>query len=79
MPGGDRHRQVKYLDNVIEADHGKLKRLIRPVRGFKTLRTAYANRVTDAASRGDSRISETVIRGGGEKEVRDGGGSWTSR
>ena len=36
------HRQVKYLNNVIEADHGKLKQLIRPVRGFKTLKTAYA-------------------------------------
>ena len=36
------HQQVKYLNNVIEADHGKLKQLIRPVRGFKTLKTAYA-------------------------------------
>jgi len=27
---------------VVEADHGKLKQLIRPVRGFKTLKTAYA-------------------------------------
>ena len=36
------HRQARYLNNVIEADHGKLKQLIRPVRGFKTLRTAYA-------------------------------------
>ena len=36
------HRQVKYLNNVIEADHGKPKQLIRPVRGFKTLKTAYA-------------------------------------
>jgi transposase, IS6 family len=36
------HRQVKYLNNVVEADHGKLKLLIRPVRGFKTLKTAYA-------------------------------------
>lgn len=34
------HRQVKY--NVVEADHGKRKLLIRPVRGFKTLKTAYA-------------------------------------
>jgi hypothetical protein len=25
-----------------DADHGKLKQLIRPVRGFKTLKTAYA-------------------------------------
>jgi hypothetical protein len=36
------HRQVKYLNNVIESDQGKLKQLIRPVRGFKTLKTAYA-------------------------------------
>lgn len=36
------HRQVKYLNNIVEADHGKLKLLIRPVRGFKTLKTAYA-------------------------------------
>ena len=41
-PKDTRHRQVKYLNNVIEADHGKLKLLIRPVRGFKTLKTAYA-------------------------------------
>jgi len=27
---------------VIEADHGKLRRLIKPTLGFKTLRTAYA-------------------------------------
>ena len=30
------------MKNVIEADHGKLKQLIRPVRGFKTLKTAHA-------------------------------------
>ncbi len=36
------HRQVKYLNNVVEADHGKLKQLSRPVRGFKTLKTGYA-------------------------------------
>ena len=33
---------MKYLNNVIEADHGTLKQLIGPVRGFKTLKTAYA-------------------------------------
>ena len=33
---------MKYLNNVVEADHGKLKLLIGPVRGFKTLKTAYA-------------------------------------
>lgn len=36
------HRQVKYLNNAVEADHGKLKRLINPVRGFKSMKTAYA-------------------------------------
>ena len=35
------YRQVKYLNNRIEADHGKLKRLIIPVRGFKSMKTAY--------------------------------------
>ena len=35
------HRQVKYLNNRIEADHGRLKRLIIPDRGFKSMKTAY--------------------------------------
>ena len=40
-PDATLHRQVKYLNNVIEADHGELKQLIRPVRGFKKLKTAH--------------------------------------
>ena len=36
------HRQVKYLNNQLEADHGALKRLINPTRGVKTLPTASA-------------------------------------
>lgn len=36
------HRQVKYLNNIIESDHGKLKRLIKPTLGFKSIKTAYA-------------------------------------
>lgn len=36
------HRQVKYLNNRLEADHGKLKRLIKPTLGFKSMKTAYA-------------------------------------
>ena len=36
------HRQVKYLNNRLEADHGKLKRLIHPARRFKSMKTAYA-------------------------------------
>jgi transposase, IS6 family len=34
------HRTSKYLNNIIEADHGGLKRLIRPTRGFQRLKTA---------------------------------------
>ncbi len=41
-PEETRHRRVKYLNNTGEADHGKLKLLIRPVRGFKMLKRAYA-------------------------------------
>jgi len=36
------HRQVKFLNNRLEADHGKLKRRINPARGFKSMKTAYA-------------------------------------
>src|SRR3546814_12873392 len=36
------HRQVKYRHNVIEADPGKLKILIKQVRDFNTIPTAYA-------------------------------------
>ncbi len=28
--------------NVVQADHGKLKRLIKPTLGFKSMKTAYA-------------------------------------
>tara|TARA_Y100000588_G_C14281118_1_gene937215 strand:- start:6862 stop:7341 length:480 start_codon:yes stop_codon:yes gene_type:complete len=37
------HQQVKYLNNWIESDHGKLKRLIKPALGFKSMKTAYAS------------------------------------
>ena len=36
------HRTSKYLNNIIEADHGGLKRMICPTRGFQTMRTASA-------------------------------------
>jgi hypothetical protein len=41
-PWDTEHRQIKYLNNSVEADHGRLKHLIRPVRGFKTLNSADA-------------------------------------
>jgi transposase, IS6 family len=30
------------LNNIIEADHGALKRVIRPTRAFQRMKTAYA-------------------------------------
>jgi len=37
-----KHRTCKYLNNIIEADHGALKRVIHPTRGFQTMKTASA-------------------------------------
>ncbi len=36
-----RHRQVKYLNNRLGSDHGKLKQRIRPVRGFQSQKTTH--------------------------------------
>ncbi len=36
------HRQIKYRNNVIECDHGKLKRIIGATLGFKSMKTAYS-------------------------------------
>jgi IS6 family transposase len=41
LPEDCLHRQVKYLHNRLESDHGKLKRLIKPTLGFQSMRTAY--------------------------------------
>ena len=37
-----KHRTCKYLNNIIEADHGALKRIVGPTRGFQTMKTASA-------------------------------------
>ena len=66
------HRQAKYLNNIVEADHGKLKQLIRPVRGFKTMKTAYATikgfEVMRALRKGQARAFN--LQGGIKGEVR---------
>jgi transposase-like protein len=38
LPKDTRRRQVKYLNNRLECDHGKLKRLIKPRFGFQSMR-----------------------------------------
>ena len=45
LPKDTQHRQVKYLNNRLEGDHGKLKRLIQPTLGFQ-LSTAATNQST---------------------------------
>jgi len=42
LPQETIHRRVKYLNNRIESDHGKLKRLIKPTLGFKAVHSARA-------------------------------------
>jgi transposase-like protein len=37
----DVERTSKYLSNIIVADHGALKCVIRPTRGFQQMRTAH--------------------------------------
>jgi len=36
------HRTSKYLNNLLEADHGALKHVNRPTRGFQSTKTAAA-------------------------------------
>ena len=36
------HLTSQYLNNIIEADHAGLKRVLRATRGFQTMQTAYA-------------------------------------
>jgi transposase, IS6 family len=42
LPKDVEHRTSKYLNSIIEADHGALKRVIRPARGFQRMKTASA-------------------------------------
>jgi len=72
-PKDVQHRQVKYLNNVVEADHGKLKQLIKPVRGFKTMKSAYATikgfEVMRALRKGQARMFNLTRDPIGEKRM----------
>jgi len=35
-------RQVKYLNNIVEQDHRFIKRIVKPMRGFKAFHSATA-------------------------------------
>jgi transposase-like protein len=45
-----KHRQVNYLNNLIEADHGKLKRLIKPTPGFQCNARRFTDSFTSSVS-----------------------------
>lgn len=38
-----KHLQIKYRNNRLESDHGKLKQVINPTRDFQSMKTAYAS------------------------------------
>src|SRR3546814_15165872 len=66
------HRQVKYLNTVIEADHGKRKILIKQVSGCNSITTAYApaKRVERSDERRDGKGGDRTsrYRGGQQHE-----------
>ena len=64
------HRQAKYLNNRLECDHGKLKRLIRPTLGFQSMKTARATikgfEVMRMFKKGQFRLWIDAVGGGTE-------------
>src|SRR4051794_12057119 len=64
-----RLRQVKYLNNIVEQDHRRMKRLVRPGLGFGSLPTA---RRTLAGYEGMAMIRKGQVRniGGGDMQAQ---------
>src|SRR3954462_3223898 len=64
-----RLRQVKYLNNIVEQDHPRIKRLVRPGLGFGSLPTA---RRTLAGYEGMAMIRKGQVRniGGGDMRAQ---------
>ncbi len=64
-----RLRQVKYLNNIVEPDHRRIKRLVRPGLGFGSLPTA---RRTLAGYEGMAMIRKGQVRniGGGDMRAQ---------
>jgi transposase, IS6 family len=40
LPNNTHIRQIKYLNNMVEQDHRFIKKLVRPMLGFQSFRTA---------------------------------------
>ena len=62
-----RLRQVKYLNNIVEQDHWRIKRLVRPGLGFGSLPTA---RRTLAGYEGMAMIRKGQVRNIGGRDMR---------
>ena len=64
-----RLHQVKYLNNIVEQDHRRIKRLVRPGLGFGSLQTA---RRTLAGYEAMAMIRKGQVRniGGGEMRAQ---------
>src|SRR4051812_50202716 len=65
-----RLRQVKYLNNIVEQDHRRIKRLVRPGLGFGSLPTA---RRTLAGYEGMAMIRKGQVRNIGGGDMRGQG------
>jgi IS6 family transposase len=62
-----RLRQIKYLNNIVEQDHRRIKRLVRPGLGFGSLPTA---RRTLAGYEGMAMIRKGQVRNSGGGDMR---------
>ena len=62
-----RLRHVKYLNNIVEQDHRRIKRLVRPGLGFSSLRTA---RRTLAGYEAMAMIRKGQVRNIGGRDIR---------
>lgn len=41
LPCNTQNRRIKYLNNIVEQDHRFIKRIIKPMLGFKSFKSAY--------------------------------------
>ena len=72
-------RQCRYLNNIVEQDHRAVKRITRPIQGFKDFRCAgiilggvelmhMIRKRADARRRERSVCSSTILHAGGETD-----------
>ena len=55
------HRQVKYLNNILEGDHGRLKRILGPKGAFKNLDICISDVERDGGDALDSRKGQGTM------------------